>query len=227
MLWVTLQQCLPMALQTVAQIRFLKLKEMFEVVDKDGVSKFTMKRTLWVCGHGDNPSAGESWWFEEAMGVLPWSPMAASSCCLSCVQASFPLAPTLSPDTRVWGRNEYIRSGVSGSMGIHVYWVRKEITPKILDLGSATLGFPLGVTRSAFVLQIQKAGILQTCWAATLHLVKRRGPFYCVHIASWGTCPTCQALRAPTAPSSLSLSLSGGERKRKGQRTWGLILTMK
>lgn len=143
------------------------------------------------------------------------------------MQASFPLVPTLSPDTRAWGRNEYIRSGVYGSVGIHVYWVRKEITPKILDLGSATLGFPLGVTRSAFILQIQNAGILQIRRAATLHFVKQRGPFYCIHIASWGTCPTCQALRAPTAPSSLSLSLAGGERKRKGQRTWGLILTMK
>lgn len=117
------------------------------------------------------------------------------------------------------------------SVGIHVYRVRKEITPKIPDLGSATLGFPLGVTRSAFILQIQKAGIRQTGWGATLNPKKLRGPFYSVHIATQGTCPTCQALRAPTAPLSLSLSLSAGEKKqsvkRKGQRTWGLILKMK
>lgn len=133
---------------------------------------------MTLVGMGTNPPPGGHgglrmpWGFSHG---LPW--LLPAAVCLSCVQASFPLAPTLSPDTRVWGRNEYIRSGVYGSVGIHVYWVRKEITPKILDLGSATLGLPLGVTRSAFILQIQKAGILQTCWAATLHLVKRRGPY--------------------------------------------------
>lgn len=113
---------------------------------------------MTLVGMGTNPPPGGHgglrmpWGFSHG---LPW--LLPAAVCLSCVQASFPLVPTLSPDTRAWGRNEYIRSGVYGSVGIHVHWVRKEITPKILDLGSATLGFPLGVTRSAFVLQIQKA----------------------------------------------------------------------
>lgn len=65
-LWVTLQQCLPMALQTVAQIRFLKLKEMFEVADEDEMSKFTMRRTLWVYGQPRH-----AYIFEQISSVRP------------------------------------------------------------------------------------------------------------------------------------------------------------
>lgn len=66
MLWVTLQWCLSVALQIVSQIRFLKLREMFEVVDEDGVSKLTMKRTLWVCGQ-----PRPAYIFEQVSSVRP------------------------------------------------------------------------------------------------------------------------------------------------------------